>query len=104
MTLSPVIKTRTPTKVKELKLLVNLEKPKDFGVVNKTIKRNSTGGITTSHDEQKTRRISLEPSIRLRHLGTPGVKCGESLTKAQQTRIGEDERNKLSPKNDLKQT
>ncbi|XP_028391428.1 uncharacterized protein LOC114516214 isoform X2 [Dendronephthya gigantea] len=100
MTLSPVIKTRTPTKVKELKLLVNLEKKsKDI------IKRNSTGGITTSGDEQKTnkRRISLEPSIRLRSLGVSGVKCGESLTKGQQTRIEEDEENKLSPRKDLKE-
>ena len=77
--LSPVIKTRTPTKVKELKLLINAEaRARAFGVGNEDGRRNSTGGINVEGKKETTRRVSLEPCIKLQHV-TKGTKWGESV-------------------------
>lgn len=77
-----MIKTRTPTKVKELKLLINAEaRGRALGVENMDERRNSTGGINVKGKKPTKNRVSLEPSIKLQHVGTTGTKWGESMTK-----------------------
>ena len=77
--LSPVINTRTPTKVKELKLLINAE-TKARALGNKDERRNSTGGINMEGKKQTDKRISLEPCIKLENVVTTRRRWGESVT------------------------
>ena len=90
--MSPVIKTRTPTKVKELKLLAKVEiKANEFGVERKGIKKKPMGKIETN-TKQSNKRVSLEPSIKLAHFHTKWMKCGESKTKGKETVVKENEK------------
>ncbi len=103
--LSPVIKTRTPTRIKELKLLARVEiKANEFGVGNKDVERKSTaeGSDIEANTKQNNKRISLEPSIKLKHVKTTPTKCGASMTKGNQTDV---KKNESKPgQNNIKQT
>ena len=104
--MSPVIKTRTPTKVKELKLLANVEtKTTKFVDGNKDVKRNSaTFGRNMETKKPNKRRISLEPSIKLTHIETTGIKCHGSATKKNQNDMKENEKKKSTPQESISET
>jgi hypothetical protein len=69
--MSPVIKTRTPTKVKELKLLAKVEIQADeFRVERKDMEKKTANGKMDTNTKQSYKRVSLEPRVKLGDINT----------------------------------